>query len=221
MESARIKAIIEECPKHSVWADIGCDHGMTSVGLLQAGKAERVFATDISAPSLAKAEELAAKTGYADRIECLLGDGLLVLEAGETDGIIISGMGAPLIADLLSRGKAVAEAAETLVLSANNYYDRLRKFLSENGWRIECERYVEEAGKYYIIMRAVKGREIFTERELLFGKKEAAKGGRKAHLEHELGVARRNIERIEAGGADASAMRELADMIREELENEA
>jgi len=221
LESARIKAIIEECPKHAVWADIGCDHGQTSVGLLQAGKAERVLATDISAPSLAKAEELAAKTGFADRIECLLGDGLLVMEAGETEGIIISGMGAPLIIDLLSRGKAVAKAAKTLVLSANNYYDRLRKFLSENGWRIECERYIEEAGKYYIIMRATEGEETFSERELLFGKREAAKGGREAHLAHELKVAKRNIERIEEGGADASAMRALADMIREELSYEA
>ena len=44
-------------------ADIGCDHGRLSVALLQQGRADRVIASDISAPSLQKATELAALCG--------------------------------------------------------------------------------------------------------------------------------------------------------------
>ena len=40
-------------------ADVGCDHGKLGYYLVSTDRAERVIATDISAPSLQKAYELA------------------------------------------------------------------------------------------------------------------------------------------------------------------
>lgn len=221
MDSARINAIIEECPRKKVWADIGCDHGFTSAGLLAAGKADKVIAADVSAPSLAKAQAYRDKLGIAEKFECRLGDGLKVLKSGEANGIIISGMGAPLMVRILNDDIDVAKSADVLVLSAHNYHDRLRRFLVENGWKIVRERFVQEAGKHYVIMCAVEGQATYTEREYLFGKKEISSLERREYLLHEQEVILKNIEEIVRGGADASEKIAYAAMLREELDDKA
>lgn len=48
-------------------ADVGCDHGKLGYYLVSTDRASEVIATDISAPSLAKAEELAKENGCAGR----------------------------------------------------------------------------------------------------------------------------------------------------------
>ena len=59
----RLQAAADMINGSHLAADIGCAHGRLSVALLQQGRADRVIASDISAPSLQKATELAALCG--------------------------------------------------------------------------------------------------------------------------------------------------------------
>ena len=61
----RLEAAAALLGKTSVLADIGCDHGRFSAAMLQRGIAEKVIASDISAPSLKKAEQLANVCGLS------------------------------------------------------------------------------------------------------------------------------------------------------------
>jgi len=66
--------------------DVGCDHGKLAAALLAQGRAARVIAMDISAPSLEKARLLAARHGLEGRMETRLSDGLSAAAPGEALG---------------------------------------------------------------------------------------------------------------------------------------
>lgn len=168
----RISAIVEMMPSCQTAADIGADHGQTSAMLLTGGKAQRTITTDISSESLSKARRLANQLGLQQQMEFRVGDGLSVLKKGEAQGIIISGMGAVLIIQILKQQLEVAKSAQTLVLSPNNYEDRLRVFLWENGFQIADECIAQEGARFYQIISAKPGQEqrALTSLELEFGR---------------------------------------------------
>lgn len=89
----RLQAAADMINGSHLAADIGCDHGRLSVALLQQGRADRVIASDISAPSLQKATELAALCGLGSRLTTVLSDGMAHLGPDEADAIAICGHG--------------------------------------------------------------------------------------------------------------------------------
>ena len=166
----RLQEILDYCPVLGRWADIGCDHGRLSCSLILSGKADTVFAADISAPSLSKAGELAKLIGIDDRVMLRLGDGLTPVAQDRVQGAVMSGMGGPLILDILEAQPDTAKSLEYMVLSPQKYPERVRKYLNEKGWLIEKECIVEEAGKYYPVMLVKKGQDAaYTDAELLIG----------------------------------------------------
>ena len=137
-------------PLCDVAADIGCDHGKLAAYLIETGRARRVIACDISAPSLEKAGRLGCDTR--------LGDGLEPLTAGEAQGIVIAGMGGLLISRILEKGREKLAGA-ALVLQPMQNAAELRRFLRENGFRIDEQRLVKEDRRIYCVMRAYEGGE--------------------------------------------------------------
>ena len=89
----RLEAAAALLGKTSVLADIGCDHGRFSAAMLQRGIAGKVIASDISAPSLKKAEQLSNLCGLSSKMECRISDGFSAYSVGETDKAVILGMG--------------------------------------------------------------------------------------------------------------------------------
>ena len=141
MENLRINRIVELSGHHDTVADIGTDHGFTSLLLLRTGRATKVIATDISSDSLSKAMRLFEQEGVQDLTECRTGDGLDVLEAGEADACIISGMGGHLIMKMLERDMDKVRAMDRLVIT---HCENRRKYGEmEPG---TTSRFIEEMG---------------------------------------------------------------------------
>lgn len=138
-------------------ADIGCDHGRLSAALLQQGRADRVTASDISAPSLQKAAELAARCGLEDRLAVVLSDGMAHLGPNEADAIAICGMGGELIARILEANLPAARNARRIIMQPMRGVEELRRFLRENEFRIFDERLALDAGRIYQIIGAESG----------------------------------------------------------------
>ena len=153
----RMEKILDMCGREDVWADIGCDHGRISTELVLRGKADKVIAADISELSLYKAMDLSRGLGLSDKVECRCGDGMKVLSKGEARGVVITGMGAPLIERIIGASMEVSEEVREFVLSPNNYPDRLRSFLIGNGFEIACEYAAEDDGRFYPVIKALKG----------------------------------------------------------------
>ena len=108
-------------------ADIGCDHGRLSCALVQQELADACIAVDISAPSLKKTEQLAARVGVSDRVETRLGDGLSPVGPGEADAIAILGVGGTLMARMLEAAESQADSA-LMMIGDPEYYGRFFGF---------------------------------------------------------------------------------------------
>lgn len=163
----RKEALVSMMPSCALAAEIGADHGITSAHLLMRGTVSRMVVTDISAPSLDKAKSLFTALQLLDRAEFCVADGLEGLNE-PVDAIMIAGMGGGLICRILDEGiERIAQAA--LVLQPNLDLPMVRRWLMENGYSIDAESLVFDAGRYYVIVRGRRGVATYTERELLLG----------------------------------------------------
>ena len=154
--SKRLQAVFHMIPKVQCVGDIGCDHGYISHALLEANRAEKVIATDISLPSLNKAASLLLGS-FKGRFETRLGDGFTPMVPGEIQGAIIMGMGGLLIADILSRGRDVADALDWCIVQPMQGAEDLFDYISRGGFHLLEADLVEERGKFYPLMKIAPG----------------------------------------------------------------
>lgn len=151
---ARIQTMVDLYPVVDSIADIGCDHGYTAIALLEAGKAEKLFACDIGKEPLEMAKKNVRFRGLEDKISCRLGNGLEALEKGECKHLLLSGMGGMLMIQILENR---IEEFETILLSPQSDYEKVRRFLYPYMELVE-DCYVKEKNKFYRILLAKKRR---------------------------------------------------------------
>ena len=150
----RLEAALALLGSAQVLADVGCDHGRFGAAALIRGHAGRVIASDVSLPSLEKARLLAEKLGLTDRFDFRAADGLAALTAGEADAAAILGMGGELIAAILEAGADAAHRFGRIVMQPMRGEAELRQYLYENGYAIDDEAVVFDAGRYYQLISA-------------------------------------------------------------------
>ena len=155
--SKRLTTIASLVPAGSRVADVGTDHGYTPIYLVKNGIAVSAIAMDVRKGPLSRAAEHVQEYGLEDKIQLRLSDGLEKLQAGEADAVIISGLGGPLMIDILTRGHQVAETVDTLVLSPQSDIPGVRVYLREHGYRIDKEVFMKDEGKYYTVMVVTHG----------------------------------------------------------------
>jgi len=155
----RMLAIADLVDVSRVLADVGCDHAYISINLLEKGKVERIIASDLREGPLNIARDNIRLYGFEDRIETRLCAGLCGYEAGEADTILISGMGGMLVKEILSESIDVVKQADTLILEPQSDLRVVRAYLKDIGFEIIDEDMLNEGGKYYQIIKAVKSKE--------------------------------------------------------------
>ena len=180
--SKRIEKLVELFPGARSVADIGCDHGYTSILLAKAGKAEKIIACDIGQAPLECAKKNILREGLTDRIECRLGDGLEPIKSFEAESVLISGMGGPLITEILENR---IEEFSFAVLSPQSDFANFRRFLFDR-MDILKEEYLEEGGKFYRLFLAGKKRDLHKVKKEP-GEIEEEKRFRKSAVEWEYG----------------------------------
>lgn len=131
-------------------ADIGCDHGKLAAFLAGSGRCPRVIATDVRPGPLARARRTCAP--WADRVDLRLGDGLLALRPGEAEDIVIAGMGAETIEQILAAAPWVFDIRYNLVLAPATKHGLLRRWLAQNGFALAGETLCAAAGRLYAVM---------------------------------------------------------------------
>ena len=189
-------------------ADVGTDHGYIPIALVQAGKIPSAIAMDVNRGPLARAEAHIREAGLATYIETRLSDGLRELGAEDADTVLIAGMGGMLILRILTEGTPHLSGVEELILQPQSDVYRVRDWLREHGYRVETEELVEEDGKYYPMMRAVRGQERRMEQaELYYGKAEVQRSPEvlRSYLETKLQEGQRILLKLEANGKEDTA----------------
>lgn len=156
--SNRLQAVADYVTPGSRLADIGSDHALLPASLLLGGRCPRAIAGELNLGPMQAAQRQAAAAGLTDRLDVRQGDGLEVLEPGEADTVTISGMGGALIRSILEKGKADGklDSVRELVLQPNIGEDAVRSWLLEEQWYLDGETILEEDGKTYEILHAVR-----------------------------------------------------------------
>ena len=151
--SNRLKMAASFVTEGNTLADVGTDHGYVPIYLLQQKKIPSAIAMDINEGPLLRAKEHIALYGLNEYIQTRLSDGVAALNPGETDAILIAGMGGGLVMHILTEGSEVCRRAKELILQPQSELERVRVFLRENGYETTAEEMVLEDGKFYPMMR--------------------------------------------------------------------
>ena len=177
--SRRLQAVEQFVTEGNRLADIGTDHGYVPIDLLLKGRIPSAIAMDVNEGPLRQARAHVSFYQLEDRIQLRLSDGLAALKKGEADTVLIAGMGGALTIRILEAGKHVLSgeegkegtvpAAPELVLEPQSELKKVRRYLEENGWKITDENMVLEDGKFYPVLKAVRGSMCLTEAEALYG----------------------------------------------------
>lgn len=168
--SKRLTALADLAAGCRCVADIGTDHAYLPIYMVENGMAERAIACDIKKGPLAKAKANILAAGLNAKIETRLGSGMLPLEQGQCDCIVIAGMGGKLIISILDEGRSLLSDVDRLIVQPQRDAPEVRRTLHRLGFKIIDEKMLIEEGLFYNIMLAQKGKEDYTELEYTFGK---------------------------------------------------
>ena len=150
--SLRLSTIASLVPNGARVCDIGTDHGYLSIYLKQSGKIQNIIAADINPLPLENARKN-IKQSNVTGIDLRLSDGLSAIQSGETDTVIIAGIGGEVISGIIERGVHICKDSNaTLILQPTTSPEYLRRFLTNNGFKIIREIPIEENGKLYSVM---------------------------------------------------------------------
>ena len=132
-------------------ADIGCDHGYLSIHLLSEGIASSVIAADINEGPLQSAVRNAEKYGVRDRIKFFLSDGVRNIPR-DFDTLVCAGMGGDTMIHILESAPWLKSNQYRLILQCQSKTPMLRRWLSEQGWRITEESVLRDGRFLYTVM---------------------------------------------------------------------
>lgn len=155
--SKRLSAVAALVTPGTVLADVGTDHGYIPIELVERGVIPRALALDVNAGPLRRADEHIRMHQLTDYIETRLSDGLKEVKEGEADACVIAGMGGPLTIRILTQSRPAAQAMGEWILQPQSEIEAVRRFVYGEGFHIEQEDMVLEDGKYYPMMKAVRG----------------------------------------------------------------
>ena len=127
-------------------ADIGCDHGYLGIYLLKSGIAQAVIAADINQGPLDSAIRNSEKFGVRDKMTFYLSDGVQGIPR-EFDTLVCAGMGGDTMISILEAAPWLKSPRYRLILQCQSKNGMLRRYLTENGWKILQEQIVKD-GKF-------------------------------------------------------------------------
>ncbi|MGN0998155.1 MAG: class I SAM-dependent methyltransferase [Faecousia sp.] len=132
-------------------ADVGCDHGYLSIYLLKSGITRSCIASDIHEQPLLSAVRNAEKYGVRDKMEFYRCDGVSGIPR-DFDSMVCAGMGADTMISILEAAPWLKSGRYRLILQCQSKTPTLRRYLSENGWRITEETVLRDGRFLYTVM---------------------------------------------------------------------
>lgn len=206
--SKRLTAVCRMVTPGGAVCDVGCDHALTDIALISSGRSEFALASDVREGPLAGAARNIEAAGLSGKIKTVLADGVPprvadLLPSDLPATLILTGMGGMLVTNILERAGGDLLAFDELVLSPQSDLGRVRNALGTFGFRIADEEMLKEDGKFYTLMRAVRGesREL-SEEEALFGPVLISRAHPvlKEYLDFRLGILEGIEKQLSGGG---------------------
>ena len=132
-------------------ADIGCDHGYLGIHLISSGIASHVMEADVAIGPLESARRNAMKYHVESAITIYHSHGVRNISR-DFDTLVCAGMGGDTMVHILSEAPWLKNKRYRMILQCQSKTPMLRRYLSENGWRITEEQVLKEGKFLYTVM---------------------------------------------------------------------
>ena len=152
--SARLQACCNFVNVGDRVADIGCDHGYLGIYLLKNGIAQSVIASDINEGPLQSAIRNSEKFGVRNQMSFHLSDGAQNIPR-EFDTLVCAGMGGDTMVSILTSAPWLKSEQYRLILQCQSKNGSLRRYLTENGWKITREQVIRDGKFLYPVTEAI------------------------------------------------------------------
>lgn len=162
--SQRLLTIASFVKEGALVADIGADHGLLSIYLVENKHVKKVFAVENKVGPFLILEK---NTKDYPEITCSLSDGISQIPS-EIDTLVIAGMGGILISDILIKNKEKLQNIGNIIIDAHRDLELVRKTLNDLGYEFEKEVLVKEH-VFYNVMSTHRGEKKLSSKELEFG----------------------------------------------------
>ncbi len=166
--SPRLESLEKYVLNNDAIMDVGCDHAILDIHLVQTGKVKEIYVCDVNPNALQNAIDNIEKFDLSKQIFPILSYGIEKILELKVDTLIISGMGSKNIIDILSSPNL--HMIYKLILQSNNNHADLRRFLVQHNFKIFDEEIIDD-GKEYINIVALRddGHTTYNDLELEFG----------------------------------------------------
>ena len=164
--SKRLKSIIPFIETSDFLVDVGCDHGLLSIYLVENHLASKVIASDVNQNALNSAIKNIKARNL--NIECVLSDGIKNVNLEGINTLVISGMGTSTIKHILNDKNRLNSIKKIITQSNNNHYE-LRKYMNEIGYYLDNELYTFDKDKWYVTSCFVKSSKTNNIKVLKYG----------------------------------------------------
>lgn len=167
--SDRLKSLAKYIISSDRVMDVGCDHALLDIFLVEAGIIDKIYVGDVNPNALQNGKDNIEKHELSANIFPILSYGIEKINEIDVDTLIISGMGSKTIVDILSSPNL--DKIYKLVLQSNNNHFELRKFLSNKGFNIFSEEVIPDGKKTYINIVAIRDYKTvkYSDKEYEFG----------------------------------------------------
>jgi tRNA (adenine22-N1)-methyltransferase len=149
--SARLEGVLSLVRPCSLLVDVGTDHALLPVTAVRGGLAQRAVATDLREAPLRGARAHIARSGVADRVLALRGDGLLAVQHLEAQAVVMAGMSGDSMLRMLEAAPHVLARLEQLIVQPNQNAALIRDWALRTGWHLRDERMVEQRGRFFVV----------------------------------------------------------------------
>ncbi len=155
--SKRLLAVADNLIKGKPTADIGADHALLSIYLVEHNIVPRVIIGELAGGPFQKASAAVQGCSCREKIEVRQGDGLQVFKPGEVANVVIAGMGGEKIVKILSYDWKKSESYCRYIFQPMSRPEVLRQELSTRGWPILDEQLIRENERFFIIISSCPG----------------------------------------------------------------
>ncbi len=165
MKYKRLKFIASLVKDQERVLDVGTDHALLPIKLIEDGVTSTVTASDVNEEPLKIAKENIINSNLQDKIQVKLMNGIEDIGEDDFDCIIIAGMGGNTISEIIKQKNFNGR----YIIHSTTNLEELRKTIYEIGHSIKEEYVVFEGKIHNVIIETIKQKGEINEKEIFMG----------------------------------------------------
>ncbi|MCY0895775.1 MAG: class I SAM-dependent methyltransferase [Alicyclobacillaceae bacterium] len=154
--SSRLLWLANHVPMNSRVVDVGADHALLSLYLVESGISPFVVASEVAEGPLTVAKKNVESRRLQHLVDVRHGDGLCTVAPGEVSVAVLAGMGGSTMLEIFQRSPRVVENLPCLLLQPMSDSGPLRHWLRTVGFVLVDEAVLHEKQRIYELIAATR-----------------------------------------------------------------